>query len=90
MSKAKLIEKVKNSTIIYKVYHAVMSILVNSLKLFVKTDNKLILFVSYGGRYYNDSPKCIYETMKQDVRFKDYKLTWAFRNPDLIKEGFDV
>lgn len=58
-----------------------MSLFVNIIKLFVKTDNKLILFVSYGGRHYSDSPRIIYEAMLKDERYKDYKLVWAFTNP---------
>ncbi len=80
--KSDLIEFVKNSRFVYSVYFYVASAFINVLKLFVKTDSKLILFVSYGGRYFNDSPKCIYESMKKDERFKNYKLVWAFRNPD--------
>ena len=86
MNKSKIIELVKRNVWLYKIYKSVMSIFVNLLKVFVKTDEKLILFVSYGGRYYSDSPKCIYEFMKGDPRFADYKLVWAFRNPN----QFDV
>lgn len=82
MNKAEIIERVKQSKTIYKSYYYVASAFVNLLKLFCHTDDKLVLFVSYGGRYYNDSPKCLYEQMKEDKRFKDYKLVWAFRNPD--------
>lgn len=77
--KVKLI--VKNNKIIYWLYYYVMSAIINFIRLFVKTDNKLILFVSYGGRYFNDSPKYIYEYILKDERFKDYKLLWAFTNP---------
>lgn len=81
MDKAKLIETVKKSPLLYKSYYYVMSFAVNLLKMFLVSDNKLILFVSYGGRYFNDSPKYIYESMKRDKRFSDYKLVWAFREP---------
>lgn len=54
----------------------------NTLKLFVKTDDKLILFNSFAGRKYDDSPKAIYEEMKKDPRFKDYRLVWAFHQPE--------
>jgi len=50
--------------------------------LFVKTDTKLIIFSSFGGRKYDDSPKAIYEAMLQDSRFEDYKLMWAFMHPE--------
>ena len=52
------------------------------LKWFVKPDDKLFLFVSYGGRYYNDSPRSLYEAMLNDKRFEGYKLVWAFIQPE--------
>lgn len=75
---------VKNNRIIYKTYYYCMSSILKIIRLFVETDNKLILFVSYGGRHFNDSPKCIYEAMLIDPRFKDYKLVWAFLEPELV------
>lgn len=80
--KSELIEYVKNSRLIYSLYFYVMSFFVKLLRVFVKTDPHLILFVSYGGRHFNDSPKCIYEAIKRDKRFEGYKFVWAFRNPD--------
>lgn len=82
VNKVELIEKVKNSKFLYKAYYYGMSAIVNFAKVFVKTDERLILFLSYGGRYFNDSPKSIYEAMKVDPRFKNYKLVWAFREPE--------
>lgn len=74
-------EFVKGNRIIYSIYYYVMSLFVNIIKIFVKTDNKLILFVSYGGRHYSDSPRVIYEAMLKDSRFDEYKLVWAFVRP---------
>lgn len=71
---------VKKSKILYFLYYYTMSLFVNILKLFVRTDNKLILFVSYGGRHYSDSPRVIYEAMLKDERYKGYKLVWGFVN----------
>jgi len=72
---------IKKHHSIYTCYYWVMSAFVNVLKLFAKPDDKLILFVVYGGKFYSDSPKCIYESMLKDDRYKDYRLVWAFRNP---------
>lgn len=52
------------------------------LKLFVKPQNDIIVFVSFGGRKYDDSPRCIYEQMLSDSRFDHYRLIWAFIEPD--------
>lgn len=76
----------KRNRILYYLYYYCMSILINLLKLFIVPDKKLILFVSYGGRHYSDSPRVIYEAMLTDNRFKNYKLVWAFIEP----ERFDV
>ncbi len=45
------------------------------------TDPKVILFSTFDGRSYGDSPKAIYEYMLSDERFEDYTFIWAFRNP---------
>lgn len=73
---------VKNNKYILGIYKVVGGWILRTLSCFVSKDNKLILFVSYGGRHYNDSPKYIYEYMLKDSRFKDYKLVWAFTNPE--------
>lgn len=66
---------------LYAVYYYTCSLFVNFLKLFVRTDPKLILFLSYSGASYNDSPRCIYEKMRDDPRFSGYRLVWAFNDP---------
>ena len=74
--------KIKSSRFLYIIYFYFGNLLLKILKLFVKTDNKLILFVSYGGRKYDDSPQNIYEAMTADSRFEDYKFVWGFEKPD--------
>jgi len=69
------------SPFIYNVYYYVGSFMVNILKMFVIPDDKLILFMSFGGNNYNDNPRAIYERMKNDSRFAEYKLMWAFKEP---------
>ena len=58
-----------------------MSSLLKSVGVFVKTDSKLILFNSFGGKRFDDSPKAIYELMRKDARFKNCKLVWAIQDP---------
>ena len=76
----------KKNRFLYLFYFWVMSALINVVKLFVKTDEKLILFVSFGGRRCADSPKAIYEFMQTDSRFRNYKLVWGFVNPNDFPE----
>ena len=56
------------------------------LKLFCKPDDRLILFNSFGGKKYDDSPKAIYEKMLRDKRFAGYRLVWAFDHPGSFPE----
>lgn len=49
--------------------------------LFNKIDDKLILFESFGGRNYADSPKAIYLELLNNNKYNDYKFVWSFNNP---------
>ncbi len=51
---------------------------------FVKIDDTLVLICSYSGKFYNDSPKKIYEYMLNDPRCKGLHYVWALREPDKI------
>ena len=80
--KQRLINFLKYNKVAYAVYYYMMSVAISILKLFIKPDDKLILFNSYAGRKYDDSPKAIYEAMRHDPRFKGYHFVWAFHNPE--------
>ena len=82
MKKDSLIQYVKAHRWLYNLYYGTMSAFVRGLRLFVKPDDKLILFVVFGGKFFSDSPRCIYEAMLKDERFTGYRLIWAFRRPD--------
>ena len=43
---------------------------------------KKILFSSFGGRGFNDSPYALYRRISEDERFDDYELVWAFVSPE--------
>lgn len=73
---------VKNNSVFLSFYQSIGSLLLRFAGRLVSCDDKLILFVSYGGRHYNDSPRYIYEYMRKDNRFAEYKLVWAFVNPE--------
>lgn len=73
---------VKSSKLIYTLYFYVGSFLLRVLGLFVKTDPNLILFISYGGQKYDDSPRAVYEYLKKNAISSDYKYVWAFIEPD--------
>lgn len=84
--KRKIVNFLKYNKVAYTAYYYIMSVAINFLKLFVKPDDKLVLFNSFAGRKYDDSPKAVFEAMKNDSRFSSYHFVWAFHQP----EQFDV
>lgn len=73
---------VKSSSFLYNLYYFIFQSIINFLKIFIrKVDKNLILFVVYGGKKYDDSPKFVYEYMKKNYSNK-YKYIWAFIEPD--------
>lgn len=81
----KLSYLLKSSQFLYDIYFYVMSSILKLIGLFIKTDDKLILFNSYGGKKFDDSPRAIYEQMLEDKRFDDCRLVWAIQEPDKVK-----
>lgn len=49
----------------------------------IPVDNRMILFLAFHGRSYNDNPRALYEAMRQDPRFSEYRFVWVLRNPGL-------
>lgn len=76
---------IKNSKVIIYIYIAILYPLYFLLDL-VLPKKKKIIFSSFSGRQYSDSPKIIYENLKKDSRFEGYKLVWAFNEPNLFFE----
>lgn len=83
--KQKLEAIIKKNSFINKLYTWIGSLLVKALGLFVKEQPKTILFVSFMGKNFNDSPKVIYDKLIKDPTFKDYTFIWAFTQPDNYK-----
>lgn len=71
---------IKNNSFLGLLFIFALSILYFLISLLLKK-KKVILFSSFSGRQYSDSPKVLYEQIKSDSRFDDYKLIWAFNSP---------
>ena len=82
MSSISIINKVKYNKNIYKLYNYLGSKMVNLMKCFIRPDDQLIVFASFGGRKFDDSPKAIFDAMLHDKRFDKCKLMWAFIKPE--------
>lgn len=88
--KSKLKNILKTNKKAFILYTVIFSKLLTFLGYFIKTDSKQILFVVYGGKRYDDSPKTVYEAMKKDPQFSNFTFKWAFLNPeefDMIPEN---
>ena len=82
----RLIYILKHNLVIQTVYKAVTSFLFRLWGLFIRQDPKLVLFSSFSGKRYNDSPKILFERMREDPVFSDFRFVWAFEEP----EKFDI
>ena len=76
--------KLKHNAILMRVLSGTGSLFLRFLGCFIKKDSNLVLFCSYSGKFYNDSPKRIYEYMASDSRCKNYKYVWALRDPESV------
>lgn len=74
----------RNSLFAYRRHHY------NSHTKGVKTDPKKLIFCTFSGRGYSDSPRAIYEYMLRSEKYRDYSFTWIFQQPerfDFLKEN---
>lgn len=77
----KLKNMIKNSTIVGRLYGGVQLLFIKTLQLFVRVDDKQILFMSYSGRQFSDSPRTAFELLQSDPAYRDFKFVWAFNEP---------
>lgn len=78
--KRTLIKKIKSNTVAYKLYQGSFNLALNIEKLFMPTEKK-ILFTSFSGERFDDSPQVLYEKMIRMPEFAEYEFVWAFRKP---------
>lgn len=72
---------IKSNKLVYKLYYLLGSSFLRFIGLFIKTNPNLVLFISYGGQKYDDSPKVLYEYLKNQSISSKYKFVWAFITP---------
>lgn len=75
---------IKNNKVIQGIYVFLGSLFFKIIGLFVKQDGKLILFSSFGGKNFNDSPKLLFEEIKRRYGNK-FECVWAFVEPNKFK-----
>lgn len=85
----KLKALVKRSKLIYSLYFHIGSFLLRMLGLFIKTDPNLILFISYGGQKFDDSPRVVYEYLQHHPVSTARRFVWAFIEPEQYPQVSD-
>ena len=85
--KTRLINFVKYSPFVYKIYYYCGTFLLKFLRFIVRPDDNVILFSSLGGRKFDDRPRDIYKQMITDERYNDFKLVWAFQEPNKFENN---
>ena len=80
----KIKNRIKNSSFFGGAYLITVGAFVKILQLFIRPNEKQILFISYSGRQYSDTPKEAYNMLRNDPAFKDYELVWAMNKPKML------
>lgn len=50
-----------------------------------KTDEHLMIFCTFLGKSYGDTPRALYEYMLKDARYRDYQFVWSFKDPEAYR-----
>ena len=79
LKKVKLL--IKNHHCLYHTYLYFSQFIIGMMKFILKPKKGQILFISFNGDRFDDSPKAIYDYMINDEFFNDYEFIWAFQNP---------
>lgn len=76
----------KKHPMILNFFWKFLGIILKVWSVFVPIKEKTVLFASFGGRKFDDSPRALYEEMLKRPEFSDWKFIWAFVEP----EKFDI
>ena len=78
----RLIYILKQNLIIQKIFRVIMSFVFRGWGALLPIDESLVIFVSFMGMGFNDSPKAIYDYLKAHPEYKQYRCVWAFEHPE--------
>ena len=77
-----LVYAIKHYSWVQWLYRVVMGFFFRFLGLFTGFDDNLVLLSSMSGDQYAGSPRNLFEAMRSDPRFKEYRYVWAFSHPE--------
>ena len=84
--RARLIYILKHNKCLQKLYIVIMSFVFKVWGTFLKTDENIVLFVSFMGKEFNDSPKVLYDYMQNHFEYKKFRCVWAFEHPEKFSQ----
>ena len=64
---------------IKKIAGKIIKVVYKLIYRFIPVDDKLVIFISFHGRGYSDNPRAIYEQIRKDPRFNDYRFIWFIK-----------
>lgn len=82
---AKIISFLKNNPLVLRACWNIARLVLRLLSLLIHVKKKQMLFASFGGRKFDDSPKAIYDEVCKRNEFDDWNLIWAFVSPEKIE-----
>lgn len=82
--RARLDYLLKHNYMLNRIFNFSISSVLNLLGLFVKSDDRLVVFSGHT-RKYNDSPRTLYEYMlAHSEKYGSYRYVWALEDPDAV------
>ena len=82
----RIIYILKHNETVQRIYKTTMSFIFGVITRMVRCDKNLILFVSFMGSGFNDSPKAIYDYIQSHEEYRNYRCLWAFEHPEKFTE----
>lgn len=82
--KSELKKYIKTHPALMNALYFVVKFFFDILNVIIPVKKKTILFSSLAGRNFDDSPKALYDEIRNRDYFKDWTLIWAFKEPDAI------
>lgn len=72
---------IKHNRFIQICYRVFFSILFSVISFFTPIKKNLILISSFSGKKFNDSPKVLFDSMRENGLLEKYEVIWAFEDP---------
>ena len=77
----------KHNSVFQQTYKVCVGNILRIMSWFIKTDNNLVLINSLGGKRFGDSPKMIYDYLRNHEEYSHLRIVWAFESPDVFETG---